>query len=81
MLTVLGLVFNVIGTLFVAKYTRPSVAPDSKGNEPFFVNPGDSDKLLFTYSENILLNSIGWCLIGLGFVLQLVDQIIPLFKQ
>lgn len=80
MLTIIGLVLNLIGTFFVAKYTRPSVAPDSEGNEPFFVSPSNSDKLLFTYSENILLNSIGWCLIGLGFVLQLMDQIIPILK-
>ena len=75
MLTTVGLILNILGTILIAKFGRAVKQYNADGSESFSIQTGKQDGL-FKYSENQLLSTIGWVALLAGFVLQLVQQFI-----
>ena len=74
MLIVFGLVFNILGTILIALFGRAVKQYNSDGSESLDVQLG-KPKGLFKYTENIMLSTIGWVMLLLGFILQLIQAI------
>lgn len=77
MLTITGLILNIIGTILIAKYGRAVKHYSSDGAEILEVQTGKSEGL-FKYTENIMLSTIGWTILIIGFVLQLLQTLIAI---
>lgn len=77
MLTTIGLILNIIGTILIAKYGRAVKQYSSDGAEPFEVKTGKSEGL-FKYTESIMLSTIGWATLLLGFILQLLQALMTI---
>ncbi|ADV86365.1 MULTISPECIES: hypothetical protein [Vibrio] len=75
MLTTVGLILNILGTILIAKFGRAVKQYNADGSESLDLQTGKQEGL-FKYTEHVLLSTIGWVALLVGFVLQLIQQFV-----
>ena len=71
----IGLIFNLLGTVLLAIFGTTVTQYGKDGTEAFYVQTGDESKK-YQYTFQLIMRSIGWISLILGFVLQLVNEFI-----
>ncbi|OCH01679.1 hypothetical protein A6E10_18410 [Aliivibrio fischeri] len=77
MLTIFGLVLNLVGTILIALFGQSVSHYYSNGSENLAVNSGE-EKALYKFTENAFTAFIGWSLLCLGFILHILVEILKL---
>jgi len=71
----IGLLFNLLGTLLLALFGTTVTQYGKDGTEAFYVQTGDESKK-YEYTFQLIMRFIGWFSLILGFVLQLINELI-----
>ena len=67
----------MLGVIVIAFYNTPVSKINADGSEDFSISDDNTEARKYQFTNNLILSFIGYFMVFIGFVLQLVDSLLP----